>query len=153
MGNPKKFMPGGKFSQYLYMPNEDYPVIVTGSIKAKVVKNVADPSGRHTSLPLGAGTFDMYFRLGADGHIAQARVYVNRLACIDFDWGHNHYNNPDKGGNGQWFRKGVVHVQNISFNADGSVSRLSANARYMSDEEIAKYGNIILKFAPDVSFR
>jgi hypothetical protein len=72
--------------------------------------------------------------------------------CIDFDWGHTH-KNDGVGCDGRIFPKGVVHVQTYKVESDSSITRLSNNARYMSDNEIKKYGPIIKAFNPKVKFR
>lgn len=90
----------------------------------------------------------MYFRVGRDGIVTQGKVYVDRKHCLDFDWSHNHANSD-----GESFPKGVVHVQIYEVNSKGESHRLTDKARYMSNEEIAKYGPIIHAFNPHVKFR
>ena len=152
MGNPRMMLPNGSFSQYLYCDHETWAKIELNGIKAKVIRNISDQNGYHTSLPLAAGTSAMYLRLDKFGNPVQARLYVNRYSSIDFDWGHSHYNNPKKGGDGKVFNKGVVHIQEYKIKSDGTVERISYNARLANDEEINKYGEILKSFAPKIKF-
>lgn len=148
MGDPRRFLPDNKFTVYMYRDTPGWEVKTVNEIRGKVVNNIGDPSGRHTSLPMGAGSSNIYFRLGPKGDVVQGRVYINRLSFLDLDWGHAHRNNPRIGGDGQFFPKGVIHVHSIS--PDG---RLPANARLMTDEEISLYGPLIKEFAPNVKFK
>lgn len=93
-----------------------------------------------------------FLRLDKTGKPVQGRLYNGRLSAIDFDWGHDHYNNPGKGGNGQKFSKGVVHVQEYRFRKDGTVDRISQNARLMTNDEIKTYGPILKYFDPKIKF-
>lgn len=146
MGNERHYLETGGFSEYLY---ESVGLAKTiNGVRAKVVKLKADELGIHSGLPQFANTSDVYLRLGNDGLPCQAKVYINRRMCIDFDWSHKH-KNPD----GRSFDKGVVHVQTYSVNSDGSVTRHSNNARCMSNGEINKYGDIIKAFNPNVKLR
>lgn len=150
MGNQRECIPSGGFAQYLYEEHPDYSPVVINGIKGKVLHFIADGSKNHTGLPQYANTSDMYFRVGVDGKVVQGKVYIDRKHCIDFDWSHKHVN---KQGDKMTFPKGVVHVQIYSFNEKGEPVRLSQSARYMSDAEISKYGEIIHHFNHEVKFR
>ena len=148
MGNQREYIPQAGFSQYLY---DDHPLWQTktiGGIRGKVVKVITDPTGSHFGLPTYSNTSDMYFRIDRTGKVIQAKLYLNRRQCIDFDWGHRHRNDGD----GRVFEKGTVHVQTYSVLSDGSTRR-NSEARYMSNEEIEKYGELIRAFNPEVKFR
>ncbi len=146
MGAGRHYLKDGGFSEYLYETVGEVKVI--NGIRAKVVKLKTDEDGTHSSLPQYANTSDVYFRLGADGLPCQAKVYLSRRMCLDFDWNHVH-TNPD----GTRFEKGTVHVQTYSVKPDGSMTRLSGQARLMSDSEIRTYGPIIEAFNPNVRLR
>ena len=150
MGNQREYVKSGGFSQYLYEDHKRFKPQTVNGIRGKAVHYIKDGETDHTGLPAYADTSDMYFRVGLDGKVVQAKLYIDRKHCIDFDWGHVHVN---KGGDGKSFPKGVVHVQTYPVNENGKAMRLSHNARYMSNEEIAKYGGIIHAFNPDVKFR
>ena len=150
MGNQRQYLKSGGFSTYLYEDHPDYSAVAINGIRGKVLHYIADGPRNHIGLPQYANTSDMYFRVGPDGKVAQGKVYVNRKHCIDFDWSHNHVNTK---GDGRSFSKGIVHVQIYSVNEKGQTIRLSQNARYMNDSEIAKYGEIIHHFNPNVKFR
>lgn len=113
-----------------------------------MIKKVGDRD-THTTLPYYSNTSDIYFRKNANG-ICQARVYVGQKMFLDFDWSHLHIN---KGGDGRAFKQGVVHVQVWKENKDGTFTRISNQARNMSNAEMKKYGPIIKAFCPDVKFR
>lgn len=152
MGNQKEYIDTGGFSSYLYEDNPNWKAKTVNGIHGKVIKLIADKTGTHAGLPTFANTSDMYFRLGKDGKIIQGKVYINRKMCIDFDWSHNH-TNKGPGSDGRTFHKGVVHVQTYHVEPDGTITRLSNNARLMNNGEMKKYGPIIKAFDPDVKFR
>jgi hypothetical protein len=153
MGNPRLFIGKNGFTKYTYIDCENWKPVTINGITAKVIRKITDINGRHTGLPRGAGDSDMYFCLDNKGQVKQGRLYKNRLLVADFDWGHEHTNDPTKGGNAETFPKGTVHVQEFKqITRDGAI-RTSENARLMTDEEISKYGQIILHFNPNVRFR
>lgn len=150
MGTAKTHIGNGNFSTYLYTTVSGTTFEMYG-MKFKVIKLEVDKDGKHTSFPLYSKTSNGYLCLGEDGLPKQLRMYdKNHRAIMDFDWGHTHYNNPKNGGNGELFSPGVVHVQEFS---SSSYDRLSSNARYMNNEEIATIGNIIRHYNPNVKFR
>jgi len=65
----------------------------------------------------------------------------------DFDWDHSHQN-----ASGVKFESGVVHVQEFKQNSKGSWQRHSKTARYMSNDEIERYGELLKKLKPDIRF-
>jgi hypothetical protein len=99
-------------------------------------------------LPLYANTSDVYFRQNAKG-VCLARVYIGQKTYLDFDWSHTHTNK----GNGRHFPVGTVHVQIWQEQKDGTFKRLSNEARFMSNYEMKKYGQILKYFCPSVKFR
>lgn len=149
MGSAKNHLGNGTFSTYLYSV---IPGTVTEmfGMKFEVLKLDTDPNGSHTSLPMYSGTSDGYLCLGTDGTPKQLRLFKKHHAILDFDWSHPHYNTPKKGGNGERFPKGVVHVQAYSQSSD---NRNSMNARYMNNEEMATIGKVIHYYNPNVKFR
>lgn len=153
MGNPRNMTSDSGFSIHLYTEHKDWQEVTINGIKAKVIRNISDLTGTHTSLPLAAGKSDMYLRLDKYGTPVQVRLYVDRFSAIDFDWGHDHYNNPKKGGNGQSFPKGTVHIQEYKFKHDGSADRISVDARFMNLQEIIKYGAVLKHFNPHIKFK
>lgn len=150
MGGQREYIPSGGFSNYLYETHTSYEPITINGVRCKVVHFIADGGKNHTGLPTFSNTSDMYLRVGEDGSVIQAKLYVNRRQSIDFDWGHMHVN---RNGDCQVFPKGVVHVQEYVTRSDGSTHRLSNEARLMSDEEIEKFGPIFRHFNPNVRFR
>lgn len=139
----------GSFREYLYETVAGSEVYVNG-LKCKIIKLVADRDGAHSGLPSFAGSSDAYLCLGTDGEPKQLRIYNDHKMSIDFDWGHNHYNDPKRGGDGRHFTAGTVHVQ--SFGAEDR-RRNTFFARYMSNDEIRKYGEIIHHFCPTIKLR
>lgn len=152
MGNQRHYLSYGGFSEYLYEDHPAWKPITINGIHGKVIRLKADETGVHSNLPIYANTSDMYFRVGKDGTVIQGRVYINRRSCIDFDWGHTH-TNKGADSDGRVFQKGIVHVQEYRIEDKQTITRLSNNARYMSDEEIKKYGAIIKAYNPNVKFR
>lgn len=148
MGTERQYNSHGGFWDQLYEDHPLWQAKTIGGIRGKVLKYITDPTGSHSGLPPYANTSDMYFRIDWTGKVIQAKLYLNRRQCIDFDWGHQHRNKGD----GRVFEKGTVHVQTYSVLGNGSTRR-NSEARYMSNEEIEKYGPIIRAFNPEVKFR
>lgn len=147
MGNGADFLSRdkrGRRSEYVSVESAK----TINGVKGHVIKKVGDRD-THTTLPYYSNTSDIYFRKNANG-ICQARVYVGQKMFLDFDWSHLHIN---KGGDGRAFKQGVVHVQVWKENKDGTFTRISNQARNMSNAEMKKYGPIIKAFCPDVKFR
>ncbi len=152
MGSQRKYNKSGGFTVKLYETINQYGTFTYNGISAKVVRKAGDESG-HSALPTYTNTSQMYFKVGIDGDIIQGRYYdAARRSTIDFDWGHDHYNDPENGGDGRRFNKGVVHVQTYTTDQDG-IPRRNYNARLMSNAEMKKFGNIIKHFNPTVKFR
>lgn len=140
MGGFKKYNPAGGFSEYLY--HADGEPITAGGITAKVVTRI-DDDAFHSSLPLYSNTGTAYMkRSDEEGHeIEQLRIYQDRKAVLDFDWGHSHGDHM----------KGTVHVHVLT--SDGNLHSDASAVRYMSNEEIAKYGSLIKAANPNVKLR
>lgn len=150
MGNQRQYNPDGGFSEYLYASHPDWEPAEVNGLRGKVVRDVTDLTGCHSGLPAYANTSHIYFKLDDHGCVEQARAYLDRRKCLDFDWGHVH---PNKKGEKLIFEKGVIHVHEYVFNSKKEIEVRSSEARYMTDDEIAKYGPIIHHFNPDVKFR
>lgn len=154
MGNQKEYVASGGFTQSLYTHNEAV-TIREGNLSAKVVfkKGTKD---YHESLPAHSNTSEMYFGMKHDSrtgqnHIDQLRFYKNRMAYMDFDWGHNHKvtSGPNKG---KTYPKGTVHVQFFKI-VNGHPVRDGSRVRMLSNAEIKKYGAFLRKADPNVKFR
>lgn len=137
MGNLQNYLKSGGFREYLYS-HIGNRVIING-LRCRIIVDKSDKNGHHAGLPNFSNTSDVYVLLGPGDRPRQIRVYKDRNSYVDFDWGHPHTN---KKTDGQHFEKGVVHVQR--YEGAPHVS----HARYMNDSEIAKYGPIILHYAP-----
>lgn len=148
MGNQRQYLKEGGFAEYLYEDHPKFKPFEYNGIKAKVILLNADKNGSHSGLPPFSNSSTVYLKANNEGTVIQAKVYVDRKHTLDFDWGHEH-RNKGTGNDGNLFPKGVVHVQSysqINF-------RNSNNARYMSESEISKYGEILKHFNPNVKFR
>lgn len=146
MGNQREYLPSGGFSEYLY--KDESPKVTINGVTGKMISKITDPTGTHAGLPTYSNTSDVYFKKGQDGSASQAKVYKDRKTVLDFDWSHTHKNS-----NGRVFNKGTVHVQVYRVNSDGSLTRLSNDARLMNNHEIKKYGPILKYFNPNVKFK
>ena len=146
MGNGRHFYLGerrGNDSEYVAISEAK----IANGIRGKLLKERKGKDD-HTKLPRYAGKSDLYFRKNKNG-ICQARLYIGRKQFLDFDWGHEHTNTKDS----RKFPKGTVHVQLWTNDGHDNFTRDSANASYMNNTEMKKYGALIRAFCPNVKFR
>jgi hypothetical protein len=145
MGNQREYRQSGGFSSYLYYQVGE-SISSSNGVVAKVVAKVN--GSPFEGLPTFSNTGSVYLKVDKDGNVIQARIYKNRNPVCDLDWDHSH-----KNANGQTFEKGVVHVQEFTQNTKGEWKRQSKKARYLSDEEILRYGELLRKLKSDIKFR
>lgn len=140
MGGFRKYNPEGGFWQYLYHQVGDS--ITVNGITAKIITRI-DDDAFHSSLPAFSNTSTIYAKRSDKGEheVEQIRVYKDRKAIMDFDWGHRHGDCV----------QGVVHVHIVHENGNLHSDKMSV--RYMNNDEIAKYGPIIKAFNPKAKFR
>lgn len=137
MGKFNEYNKSGGFGSYNYVHRERITAgDLTGEVLAKYNETVA-----HTGLPEYSNNAKIYFWRARNGRIIQMRVFENRKAVMDFDWGHTH---------GQ-FEKGIVHVHAWKLDAKGHPHRQEPH-RIMNSEEIAKYGALLRKADSHVRF-
>jgi len=145
MGDVKYYNEAGGFDECLYHQVGD-TITASNGVQGKVINSNNDPTDEsfHDSLPIYSNTSEVYFKKSDVGQheIEQARVYHNRKAALDFDWGHAHGSHE----------KGVVHVQEWHFNKNGQWVR-QKRERGMSNEEIARYGELLKLANPNVRLR
>jgi hypothetical protein len=144
MGDYATYDASGGFKEFLYHDVGDI-ITADNGIQGKVINGFLDPNDEtfHESLPLFSGKSEVYFKKSDEGDhpIEQVRVYKDRHAFIDIDWGHTHKS----------FKSGTVHVHEWVKRPNGTFKRL--NPRYASNEEIARYGDLIRKANPNVRLR
>lgn len=145
MGLQREYIESGGFSTYLYT-QQGSDIVASNGVVGKVVKKIEGSA--YDGLPIYSNTSEVYFKENAKGEIIQARIYKDRKPVCDFDWDH-----PHKNKSGERFESGVVHVQPFTQKPDGSWKRQSAKARYMSNEEISRYGELLKKANPAVKLR
>lgn len=146
MGLQREYIESGGFSTYLY--DQDGETIVSSNgVEGKVVSKIEGTA--YDGLPIFSNTSEVYLKRDHNGEIVQARIYKDRKPICDFDWDHQHKNK--KGGGS--FEKGVVHVQEFKQKPDGSWHRDSKHARYMSPDEMKRYGELIKKANPNAKLR
>jgi len=145
MGDVKHFIESGGFDEYLYHQVGD-TITSSNGVQGKVINGNGDPSDEyfHDSLPIYSNTSEVYFKRNDLGQhdIEQARVYHDRKAALDFDWGHAHGSHE----------KGVVHVQEWHYNKKGEWVRKKGE-RGLSNEEIDRYGELLKLANPNVRLR
>jgi hypothetical protein len=144
MGDYISYVKSGGFKEFLYHDVGD--IITAGNgVQGKVINGFTDPNDEvfHESLPLYANTSEVYFKKSDKGNhpIEQARIYKDRTAFIDVDWGHTH---------GE-FKLGTIHVHEWIKSPDGTFKRKPP--RYANNDEIARYGDLIKKANPHTKLR
>ena len=113
MGNSREYIKSGGFSQYLYYQVGE-TITASNGVQGEIVSEYRDFRQFHSSLPKFSNNSKVYFKLDDEEKTAeQARVYVNRRAALDFDWGHAH----------RQFLDGVVHVHEWHASEDGKWKR------------------------------
>lgn len=145
MGLQREYRESGGFSSYLYAQRGD-TIVASNGVAGKVVAKI--DGSAYDGLPIFSNTSEVYFKLDSSGEIIQARIYKGRKPVCDFDWGHSHINKD-----GEKFECGVVHVQVFKQKTDGAWVRESKKARYMSPEEMERYGELLKKSNSKVKFR
>lgn len=141
MGGHKQYQSGGGFSQYLYHQEGD--IISANGLSAKVIARI-DPKDNNQGLPIYSNTGELYFGKGSEsGEIIQLRLYKNRKAYMDFDWGHPHIGAPE----------GTVHVHFYEIGADGKPKKIKGKYRLLNNAEMKKYGPLIKNANPKAKFR
>lgn len=145
MGMQRLYNESGGFSEYLYHQVGE-TIVASNGVEGKVVEKIDKAS--YDGLPILSNTSEVYFKTNANGEIIQARIYKDRKPACDFDWDHNHTNK-----NGEKFEKGTVHVQPFKKDAKGNWKRDDKHARYLSNEEIQRYGELIKKANPNAKLR
>lgn len=160
MGDQRAYVKGkNDFESYLYT-SMSARVTINGAT-GRMIADKNDPYGEHAHLPAYSGKSDIYFYPDKDGKATQAKLYDGNKMRLDFDWNHTH-ENKSKGKVTETFPEGVVHVQEYVSKKVWSDKykkyvdkfvRKSNKARLMTEDEIAKYGPIILHFNSDVKFR
>lgn len=142
MGNIREYNASGGFSQYLYRQVGEIFTASNG-VSGKIVTEYEDGTKYHSSLPLYSNTSEVYFKMADDKNIVeQARIYVDRRVSVDFDWNHTHGD----------YEKGIVHVHEWRMDKHNRWTR-TGKVRYMNDDEISRYGELLRKANPKVMFR
>lgn len=145
MGDFKSYNPSGGFDQYTYHQVGE-TITASNGVQGKVINGNSDEKDElfHESLPIFSNTSEVYFKRNDEKphEIEQARIYKNRKAALDFDWGHGHGEHE----------KGVVHVQEWYCNNKGKWVRRK-KARGLSNEEIERYGELIKLANPNARLR
>jgi len=145
MGDLKNFNPDGGFDEYLYHQVGD-TITASNGVQGKVINKNEDTMDEsfHDSLPLYSNTSEVYFKRSDEypHEIEQARVYIDRKAALDFDWGHAHGSHE----------KGVVHVQEWYLDHRNRWVR-SKVERGLNNDEIKRYGELLRLANPNVRLR
>lgn len=144
MGDIKNYNETGGFDEYLYYQDGDV-ITASNGVQGKVVNDIneqnlkEDEKTFHESLPMYSNTSEVYFKRSDEGghYIEQARVYINRKAALDLDWGHGHGEH----------KIGFVHVHEWRINKNGKWVR-GRNPRKMTKYEIERYGELLTMVYP-----
>lgn len=125
MGCRGDYLASGGFVEYHYE--------TTGIIDGVKIIHYKDGNPK---LPEFSNTSNKYLGRNTKGRIIQLRVYENRYAALDFDWGHSHEGS------------GINHVH-IHEWVNGVRQR---NPKPMTIEQIKKYGELLRKADENVIF-
>lgn len=145
MGTQRMYLEEGGFSAYLY-DQDGATIVASNGVEGKVIYKIE--GNQYDGLPTLSNSSEVYLKKDGEGNIVQARIYKDRKPVCDFDWNHPHEN-----ANGEKFPEGVVHVQPWIKDAKGYYRRDYKHARYMSNEEIARYGELIKLANPHAKLR
>lgn len=141
MGAARAYNPAGGFHFQEFEQVGD--TIHYKGLVGKILRKVDDSS---SGLPGHSGKSDFYALPGKKtGEIIQVKLYKKRLQSFDFDWGHAHTEN--NGVNKTIYPKGVIHVHEYNNGQRTGVTR------YMSNEEINFFGELLKSLNPSVKFR
>ncbi len=140
MGGQHSYLPSGGFKEYLY--HQIGETITANGISGKVIAKSGGTPG-HDGLPQYSNTSKIYFKPDENGKIEQARVYDGRRCVLDIDWGHNHHE----------FKKGIVHVHEYIIGKDSKLHRDGKHVRYLDNDEMKKYGELLRKAYLGIRFR
>lgn len=120
----------------MFIVKEWEVVRVVGGVS--VLRNPTSPDSN--ALPIRSNSADYYFKQDKNGDIIQLRVYNKEhhaVADIDICPEHDH----------RKLKKGIAHIH--TFKGD---SRDSKTARYLTEDEIAKYHHILSAARPDIRY-
>ncbi len=145
MGSQRQYLGTGGFSSFLYRQKRD-SIVASNGVVGRIVEKIDGTA--YDGLPIHSNTGEVYLKMNQEGAIVQARVYNSRDPVVDFDWDHPHANRD-----GSRFQYGVVHVQSWRKDAKGRWIRDSKNARYMTDDEIKRFGELLKKANPKIRFK
>lgn len=139
MGNGQEYLETGGFTNFFY---KEVGTVTDGNLTAKIIAwfNTKD---FHESLPRFSKESRLYMKRDRNGNIIELRVYENRRATYDFDWGHAHKN----------LKKGVVHVHHWLYDSNGKLLGRQAPLRYMNNSEIKEFGKLIKAANPNAKLR
>lgn len=141
MGSGSNRNPGGGFSKLEW----ETVSIISG---VKVLANTNNK--RSGDLPAYSNTSNMYFKRDASGEITQLRVYdKSHRAMLDIDINPS---KPHKNKDGEMIPTGMTHVHEWRENEKGELVR-SKYGRYLSNEEMKKYGDLIKEANSKAEFR
>lgn len=145
MGTQRLYLESGGFSSYLY-DQDGATIFASNGVEGKVVYKIE--GSKFDGLPILSNSSEVYLKKDKNGSIVQARIYKDRKPVCDFDWDHEHENND-----GEKFPKGVVHVQSWLKDTNGNYTRDTKHARYMSNAEMERYGELIKLANPNAKLR
>lgn len=141
MGSGRNYNPNGGFTKYEWTEEEK----TIGGVKV-----LTNPNAKRDDLPYHSNTSDAYFKRDSSGEIIQMRIYKDRKAYLDFDINPKEEHENKK--SGEIFKKGIIHAHEWKRKKDGSYTR-DGEARYLSNEEIGKWGEIIKLANQKAKFR
>lgn len=125
------------------------PFVKKHHYSGKVVANSVLHFGTsNNALPQYSSTSSAYIRKDGERYV-QIREYHNRLVQKDIDlFVENNHTNK----NGEELDINVVHVHDWFKNKKGEWKR-RYDARYLTEEEISKWGNLIKMIKPEIKLR
>lgn len=140
MGGQRQYLSGGGFSDYQYRQVGE-TIVAGNGVSGKIIARIDETAEGHSGLPKYSSTSEVYLKISDETNkVEQAGIYKNRKLVYQIDWGHPH------GG----IENGIAHVHTFDWSRKNPRSK---KVTMMSNELIARYGELLKKADSGIKFR